>query len=70
MKIVLECTETSLATKERPMPVFCIASIFFFLSACFGAYWNEWNCMDYDGLAIDDDDDKYEDNHHDITTLI
>lgn len=52
------------------MPVICIASIFFFLSACFGAYWNEWNCMDYDPLAIEDDYDKDEDSHHDITTLI
>ena len=46
-----------------------LGALFFFCSACFGAYWNEWTCMDYEPLENDDykDDDG---DHHDITTII
>lgn len=50
------------------MKIVCLISLFFFCSACFGAYWNEWNCMDYEPL--DNEDHKDDDNHHDITTII
>ena len=41
----------------------------FLCSACFGAFWKEWNCMDYEPLDDDHHKDD-EDNHHDITTII
>ena len=51
------------------MKIICLVSLFFFCSACFGAYWNEWNCIDYEPLDNDDHKDD-DDNHHDITTII
>ena len=64
-----ECANLIYLQIKRHMKFVCLISIFFFCSACFGAFWKEWNCMDYE--PPDDDHHKNdEDNHHDITTII
>ena len=52
------------------MKFITLATVFFFLSACFAANWNEWNCINDLEDPENDDYQDDDDNHHDITTFV